>query len=218
MPKFKTLKDHVYDYIASQIMEGRLNPHEKINEAAICEELSISRTPVREALIQLASEEILENVPRKGFVLRYVDLKEAQELYEIIGHLDGLAAYKASGRLTEQDFKDMNFYIESMDLAIRSENYAMYYRQQMEFHHVYTLKCGSDTLINELDRLKNKFLKKSYTTDAKGEIKKVLLLTNDEHREIYSLFQKGGKDALADYIAGTHWSPERSKFDLMGEG
>ena len=56
MPKFKTLKDHVYDYIAEQIMEGRLRPSEKINETAICEELSISRTPVREALIQLAGE------------------------------------------------------------------------------------------------------------------------------------------------------------------
>ena len=84
MPKFKTLKDHVYDYIAEQIMEGRLRPSEKISEAAICEELSISRTPVREALIQLAGEEILENVPRKGFIIRHVDLKEARELYEVI--------------------------------------------------------------------------------------------------------------------------------------
>ncbi|MGN0703575.1 MAG: GntR family transcriptional regulator, partial [Lentihominibacter sp.] len=168
MPKFKTLKDHVYDYIAEQIMEGRLKPSEKISEAAICEELSISRTPVREALIQLAGEEILENVPRKGFIIRHVDLKEAQELYEVIGQLDGLAAYNACNNLTEQDFKDMDFYIESMDLAINSENFSMYYRQQLEFHQVYISKCSNETLINEIERLRNKFIKKSYTTDSKG--------------------------------------------------
>ncbi len=53
MHRFKTLKDHVYDYIAEQILLGKLQPEEKINENAVCKELSISRTPVREALIQL---------------------------------------------------------------------------------------------------------------------------------------------------------------------
>ena len=217
MPKFKTLKDHVYDYIAEQIMEGRLRPSEKISEAAICEELSISRTPVREALIQLAGEEILENVPRKGFIIRHVDLKKARELYEVIGQLDGLAAYNACAGLTEQDFKDMDFYIESMDLAIRSENLAMYYRQQLEFHQVYISKCSNQTLISEIERLRNKFIKKSYTTDPKGEIIRILLATNAEHREIYTLLKDRKKEQVADYIAHTHWSPERSRFDLMGD-
>ena len=69
MKKYKTLKDHVYDYIAEQILEGNLIPSQRINETAISQELSVSRTPVREALIQLSCEDILENVPRKGFVL-----------------------------------------------------------------------------------------------------------------------------------------------------
>ena len=92
MHRFKTLKDHVYDYIAEQILLGKLQPEEKINENAVCKELSISRTPVREALIQLSSEGILDNVPRKGFVVKNMTEKEAQELYTIIGHLDGLSA------------------------------------------------------------------------------------------------------------------------------
>ena len=50
MYKFLSLKDHVYQYIAEQISKEELVPGEKINENEICRELSISRTPVREAL------------------------------------------------------------------------------------------------------------------------------------------------------------------------
>ena len=130
MNKFKTLKDHVYDYIADQILVGNLRPEEKINENVICEELSISRTPVREALIQLASEGILDNVPRKGFVVKSLSEEEATDLYVIIGDLDGLAARLACPNLEEKDFKDMQFYIDSMTLTIESKNYEMYLTQQ----------------------------------------------------------------------------------------
>ena len=46
MKKYKTLKDHVYDYIAEQILDGNLIPSQRINETAISQELSVSRTPV----------------------------------------------------------------------------------------------------------------------------------------------------------------------------
>ena len=64
MEKFKTLKDHVYDYIAEAIREGKLLPGERISENDICTELDISRTPVREALIQLAAEGVIQNKSR----------------------------------------------------------------------------------------------------------------------------------------------------------
>ena len=69
MKRLKTLKDHVYDHIADQIRIGELRPEKKINENIICQELGISRTPVREALIQLAAEGVLNNTARKGFVI-----------------------------------------------------------------------------------------------------------------------------------------------------
>ena len=215
MPRFKTLKDHVYDHIATQIMNGRLKPNQKISKAVICEELSISRTPVREALIQLASEEILENVPRKGFILKAVAPEEARDIYEVIGILDGLAAYNSCDSLTDKDFLDMEFFMGSMDLAINSGNYSMYYRQQLEFHQVYLSKCNNEVLINELNRLKNKFLNRNYQTDTGGEIKDVLLATNNEHREIYRLLKTREKEQARRYLAEVHWAPEKSKFDLI---
>lgn len=215
MNRFKTLKDHVYDYIADQILMGNLAPEEKINEGSICEELSISRTPVREALIQLSSEGILDNVPRKGFVVKSLSEKEASELYVIIGDLDGLAAKLACPNLTEKDFKDMEFYIDSMALTIQSKNYEMYLSQQKTFHQLYIDKCGNNALIEEMNKLKNKFLKKSYRDDPEEEINKTLLATNEEHKEILNLFKTYDAAGVSRYLAEVHWAPENSHFDLM---
>lgn len=73
VPKYRSLKDHVYDYIAQKIQDGTLLPNQKINEAEICKKLDISRTPTREALFQLASDNLLQYIPRRGFIVTPFD-------------------------------------------------------------------------------------------------------------------------------------------------
>lgn len=208
MYQFLSLKDHVYQYIAEQISRGELIPGEKINENEICRELNISRTPVREALIQLSSEGVLENVPRKGFIIKQMKEAEARQLYEVIGVLDGLAAQLACPRLTQKHLKDMAFYIDSMDLAIRSGNYEMYYKQQEIFHNLYLQECGNEVLIRTLSQLKNKFVSKTYDLSTDNDDKEVLRTTNDEHRVILDLFHKKDSSGLLNYLQQIHWNPE----------
>ena len=61
MEHYLSLKDHVYRYISDCINSGTLNPGDKINEAQVSETLNISRTPIREALVQLASDGYLDS-------------------------------------------------------------------------------------------------------------------------------------------------------------
>lgn len=215
MEKFKTLKDHVYDYIARLIREGRLLPDQHINENVICQELNISRTPVREALIQLAAEDVLENRARKGFAIKSLSEKDTRELYAVIGVLDGFAAKLACDELTEKDYKDMEFYIASMDLAIEAANYEMYHKQQNSFHQLYIDKCGNSALIDTLSRAKNKLLKETYTDHDEEEIKQVFLSTNEEHRELLRMFREKDKEGLAVYIAETHWRSTYASYDTL---
>lgn len=214
MEKFKTLKDHVYDYIADQIRDGNLLPNQRINENIICKELNISRTPVREALIQLAAEGILENKAHKGFVLRSMTPADLNEIYAVIGILDGFAAKLACNKLTKQDFADMKFYIDAMDLAIHSGNYEMYYKQQVVFHQLYIDKCGNETLIDIISKAKNKLLKKTYTEDD-AQTKNVFLETNQEHKKILELFKTKDADGLFQYLSEVHWAPAYANYDLL---
>lgn len=215
MKKYKTLKDHVYDYIAEQILEGNLVPSQKINETAISQELSVSRTPVREALIQLSCEGILDNVPRKGFVLKGVTEKDAAELYTVIGTLDGTAAQISCDSLTEKDLIRMAFYIQSMDLAISTGNYEMYLEQQDLFHQVYIDKCDNEILSDTISRLKSKFFTRGYSKDRENNNEKLLSQINDEHREILRLFKEKDSTGLYNYMVKVHWSPSNAHHELL---
>lgn len=215
MERFKTLKDHVYDYIEEQILKGNLLPGERINENTICDKLEISRTPVREALIQLTAEGVLESKARKGFVIKTVQEKEVIELYAVIGVLDGFAAQLVCPLLTEKDFADLDFYVDAMDLAIKNGNFEMYRKQQTLFHQFYIEQCGNSVLIDTISKVKSKLFQKPYLNDPEGKMRDVLYATNEDHRQIVKLFRARDADGLFQFLSKVHWTPVYAPYDII---
>ncbi|MGE6368750.1 GntR family transcriptional regulator [Planococcus kocurii] len=211
MKSYLLLTDHVYNYIVEKINDGSLIPGKKVNENEICEALKISRTPVREALIQLSSEGLLENIPRKGFIIKNLTTEEAKETYFIIGALDGLACALTSPLLTTKQLKEMEFYIESIDLAINTENFAMYHKMQEEFHNVYLSICPNQSLVILLLQLEKKFLKTfDWIKDMDWTIEK-LKETNNEHRTMLELFKKNQTAELEVFMREVHWDVRKAE-------
>lgn len=208
-----TLKELVYDYITTHIVKGDLKPNQKINEGKICDDLGVSRTPVREALIHLASEGVLINIPHKGFTIRPLNEAQAAELYQVIGVLDGLSAALACDNLSEETLNEMEFYTLSMDLAINTGNFSMYYKQQEIFHKLYLDVCGNETLAELLLELKRKLLKKNYEIEDVEKKKEILLATNSQHKRMMKLFREKNKEELNEYISKVHWLPEKANWE-----
>jgi DNA-binding GntR family transcriptional regulator len=212
MTKYLSLKDHVYEFISEKISDGTLAPEGKISEQLICNELNISRTPVREALIQLCTEGYIENLPRKGFIVKHIDEKRAMELYTIIGSLEGLAAFLSINQITPDEINHMKYLVSAITAALDNNYIHEYYNLQMEFHNIYIDHCCNTELINLLNKLKRNFMKKSYLENMKN-INKILKSTNDEHRIIIELFEKGNADDLQNYIMNVHWNTNSAIFD-----
>ena len=114
MLKHKSLKELVYEYLYKKINIGSLRPNEKLNENQICKDLNVSRTPIREALVQLENEGYIKRLQRRGFIVREINQKQIKEIYKILGCLEGLAAHDAVGRLTESDLESMLKLIQKM--------------------------------------------------------------------------------------------------------
>lgn len=72
-------------------MSGELEPGTQVNELALCEELGVSRTPLREALLRLDFEGFVESQPGKGFIVTPLRADTAFELHSVVGLLEGLA-------------------------------------------------------------------------------------------------------------------------------
>ena len=102
MAIIKSLSDQVYEYVFHRIKIGKIAVGDKIDEAELIKELGISRTPIREALIQMTSDNLLENVPRKGFFVKSVDE---------VAYVRFASVYR--------EFKDVNTFMDELKKFLR---------------------------------------------------------------------------------------------------
>lgn len=200
----KTLRDLVYDYICQQIRAGKMHPSSMIKESILSEELEVSRTPVREALIQLASEGLLECIPHKGFRIKPLGESEARDLFVVIGQLEGLAASLAIPLLTEKELGVMQDCIDTMDFAIQHGNNELYLSTDAAFHEVYLLACKNTVLFDTMLKLKSKLFKHRYLEGNQVEHLKTL---NNEHRHILVLLREHKSEEVSRYFTEVHWTP-----------
>ncbi|OPL09338.1 MAG: hypothetical protein AVO33_00510 [delta proteobacterium ML8_F1] len=216
MINYLSLKDIVYEYISGQIRSKALEPGERINEQSICEALQISRTPVREALIQLAYEGYIRQIPRRGFVVETIDSQRARHIYRIIGVLEALAAVECLKRPDGVDTVELEKLVIQMDEAIDTGAYERYYELQNQFHDTYIKTSDSEDLIRILDSLKKIFIKQSYSEMGQGEyFKEILHKTNAQHSEIVALFKKGDAEVLRRYIRDVHWDTTYADMETL---
>ena len=85
------LRDEVYQRILAQVQHGDLPAGSRVRDAALASQLGVSRTPVREALLRLAREGVLDTTPGRGFRVRLLDPVELRDVGEILGSLESLA-------------------------------------------------------------------------------------------------------------------------------
>ncbi|MGI6212494.1 MAG: GntR family transcriptional regulator [Anaerovoracaceae bacterium] len=200
-----TQTDIVYNYVTQKISAGELHPDQKINEVEICNDLDVSRTPVREALIILSSEGILKRSMHKGFSVNPLTEKSAEELYTIMGALDGLAASLACDNITESTLEEMDFTTQVIDLALKNRNEKMYYKEQERFHDYYIDLCGNDMLADMIHSLRRKLVKRRYDMDTEDMWYQVMSRTNEDHKEMLTLFRNHDKQGLRDLLENRHW-------------
>ncbi|MCI2062508.1 MAG: GntR family transcriptional regulator [Eubacteriaceae bacterium] len=205
MVKIKSLSDQVYDYIINQIKTGKLAYGAKVNENKLIEELNISRTPIREALIQLASDNVLDNISRKGFFVKSYSDEEVDEIYSVVGILDSNAIKLAIPHLKSAHLKMMRFEVEKMAIAIKEKNYEMYTLSQEEFHSIYLEQCHNSYLIALVKDIWKKSLRTTYYSLDQEELFKTLTSVNEEHLVIIDLIEKKDIEGAGDFVY-KHWS------------
>ncbi|AYD40383.1 GntR family transcriptional regulator [Clostridium fermenticellae] len=206
MANYESLRDIVYKYISDKIQNGELQANEKISESSICKDLSISRTPAREALIQLAADNLIEYAPRRGFFVKEVSLKEKLDLYAVLACLDGYAATLAMDKLNDDDYKEMEHIVKEIDKTIKDKDYKLYNKLQFEFHNIYVSKCDNEKLKETLSGLEHSFIPVTYSNKNTEVLFKILKDVNKEHTFIIELFKKKESEKLEYFLREVHWA------------
>src|SRR3954463_4331749 len=95
------LRDQVYQAVLARIYRGELPPTRRVRDTDLASQLGVSRTPVREALLRLAREGVLEADMGRGFSVRPLDATEMRESGAILSSLEQLAL-QLSGEIPDE--------------------------------------------------------------------------------------------------------------------
>jgi DNA-binding GntR family transcriptional regulator/DNA-binding XRE family transcriptional regulator len=93
--------------IAAQIASGHYTQGDKLGQEALAREFKVSRTPVREALSQLAAYGLVLQTPQQGAVVRPITSKQIRDAYQVRAELEGLGALLAAEWITDRQFEEL---------------------------------------------------------------------------------------------------------------
>lgn len=202
----------VTEEILKRIHNNEYAKGQIITETELAESMNLSRTPVRESLIELTANGVLEKIPRKGYVVREFDRKTKLDTYTVLAALDSLAATLAMPNLTEADFLKMHELIDLVEIDIKYKNFQNYNTHQEEFHQVYISKCDNPTLMKHLQGIKDSIASYLYYSEDTEALFEILVNVNDEHRTILKLLKEKKALELHQFLMEVHWN---TKYDHM---
>ena len=129
------LPQRAYLTIRQAIRDLRFAPEQMVLEQHVAEALSMSRTPVREALIRLEAEGLVQLVPRHGFAVAPLFPDALQEIYEIMEGLEGMAVELATIRASDQDLASLDSFGAKEQTALDSNELGTWVEIDDYFHN-----------------------------------------------------------------------------------
>lgn len=186
--KDKSLSDKAYEIIKEAIISNKLKPGEILAEEKLAEELQISRTPIKAALLKLVYEEIAEINQSKNVVVSDVTQKEIEDITVVRESLESLAVLLLKDNINKKQIEEIKSkYIEQLHMVEdnRDEDFI---ELDYEFHTKiaeYTNNAFLRDMIKKSNLITKRFLILSGTVHEHGSV------ANKEHKEIVEHIENG---------------------------
>jgi DNA-binding GntR family transcriptional regulator len=120
--------------LENDIVSGKLRPGERLDETELAERFGVSRTPIREALIQLAGSGMIELRPRRGAHVTLLGPRELLEAFEFMGELESACARFAARRMTAGERETLISAFKRCRKACEKGDVDAYYHANADFH------------------------------------------------------------------------------------
>lgn len=146
-PRITTMKEQVYAYVREAIISGRLKPGERIPEVELAAELNVSRSPIRDALNELAGEGLVETIPNKGVSVRRISEKEVDEIYDIRLLFERYAIEQAVRLAGGEQIGLLREVMAKLEECMAQNDVHGYCKADEEFHHALICLSGNGTAI-----------------------------------------------------------------------
>lgn len=211
--------DLVYLTLRRRFAEGELAPAERLTEAALAQELGVSRTPVREALGRLQVDGLVVPLAR-GVAVATLSSDEIEQLYNLRAVLEGLAAaqtarLQAAGQIAPAHLRDIEKAAEEVERAVAEGDAKQSARANLAFHRAFGQAPGNTFLTDALHRVWDRIAISTVSNLSDGEWARTVLT---QHQEICRAMIAGDEDAARRAAEEHILSALRVYSEALGRG
>lgn len=200
------LRDRICEIVRERIVRGELAPSAAVRDTELAETLGASRTPVREALIRLTAEGLLENLVGRGFRVRALRRQDVEEVYPLLWTLEPLALADAPP-FTGKQAAELERITRRMD--DQRAGAARRHDLDARWHRCLISGCGNARLLRTIEELRDTIRRYelAYLRGVEG-----MELSIAEHGAIVAAFGQGDR-SRATKLLRKHW--QRGKVELL---
>jgi DNA-binding GntR family transcriptional regulator len=211
LPRGRSAAQLAYDYVKARLLDGRFAGGTLLSENEIGQRLDVSRTPVRQAFVQLEAEGLLELYPRRGALVVPISPSEAEDVFEARMLIEQHAARRAGGSLTSLAAA-LRDHIADQEDAL-AEGGAGFAWSDRAFHRAIVEAGGNRLLTRQYDALRDRHQRIAAITIARDPSRIERFVA--EHREIAAAFEAGDAEHAASllgaHLEGAHELSRRAR-------
>jgi DNA-binding GntR family transcriptional regulator len=200
-----SLHEDVAARLRDRIFSGELAPGSFLYELALCAELSISRTPLREALKVLTAEGLLRHEPRRGCFVNQITEQDLDDIFPVIALLEGRCAFEAARNATDADLAALEQLHERLQRNAKAKRINEYYETNFAIHEAIILLANNRWLAQVIGDLRKIVkLARLQQLHAPGRLEQSL----SEHLAVYAALKAHDAEG-AEAAMRTHLTRQR---------
>ncbi|MAF48640.1 MAG: GntR family transcriptional regulator [Rhodospirillales bacterium] len=148
----------VRDALEFEILSGAYAPGDRLDEVRLTNRFKVSRTPVREALAELAAEGLVESRPRRGSIVATISLQQVFEMYEVLAELEGLCARLSARRMDRAERSELSDLHDNMHALVEPDDWHTYFEMDLDFHRRIHAGSHNEFLESQARSIRNRML------------------------------------------------------------
>jgi DNA-binding GntR family transcriptional regulator len=191
------LRERVLRGLRAAIISGELTPGEVYSAPSLAARFDVSATPVREAMLDLARENLVVVVPNKGFRVTVVDEEQLDQITAIRRLLEPPVIAEVTGQIPAEDFAELRQLAQEIVDGARTGNLAQYTEADREFHLRLLAYTGNQRLVDLVSDLRQQ----TRLVGLAGLLDRGQLVESaQEHHELLDLMERGDADGAGAFM------------------
>jgi DNA-binding GntR family transcriptional regulator len=148
-----SLAEQAYQLLRADIISCALRPGQQVVQSRLAEKYQIGTTPIRDALHRLARENLVQPVPRSGYIIAPITLTDIQEMFELRFLLESFAARLAAVRGSEEDLQEIARLADITYVYKDKESVLGHIALNADFHRAIAVAAGNQRVVEQLSGL-----------------------------------------------------------------